>query len=68
MQIVLIALWVIYFAPIGTKTTITTTDRKPWCEIAADQSKRNSTYQSRKDCYLLCDNDLFELQTKSKKE
>lgn len=51
---------VINFAPIGTKTTITI-DRKPWCAIAGDQGKRNNTYQSRKDCYLLCDNDLWVL-------
>lgn len=60
MQIFLINLRVIYFAPIGTKTTIMI-KMKPWSEIDGDQGKRNTTYQSRKHCCLLCDNDLWVL-------
>lgn len=69
MQIVLINLRVIYLAPIGTKSTITI-ERKPWPETVGDQGKRNTTYQSRKEYYLLCDNDLWVLgvHTKSKRE
>lgn len=70
MQIVLIALRIIYFAPISTKTTVTI-DRKPWCEIVGDQGKRNITYQSRKKtvvCCMIMTFGFLELHTKSKRE